>query len=134
MATISQPYQVSLISNDLASGETLLDVFYSLDHLQSIVNEIFQRIDTRVEDERQRIQQIKHRVNTCVEKIQQIKGSNQAITVFSTAKYPAPKTLPSYPTLLGHTSNVGCIIILKICSVCKIYYLTGASLASRDKR
>jgi hypothetical protein len=42
----------------------------------------------------------------CQEKVKQIKGSNQAITVFSTAKFPAAKKLPDYPTLFGQVIEV----------------------------
>lgn len=104
--TIAQPYQVALVNNDLTNDETLLDVFHSLDHLAAIVNEIFTKIDTRIDAEKTRISFIKARVNVCQQKVQQIKGSTQAITIFSTAKYPAPKELPMYPTLLQESSIV----------------------------
>lgn len=104
--TIAQPYQVALVNNDLTNDETLLDVFHSLDHLSAIVNEIFTKIDNRIDAEKTRISYIKARVNVCQQKVGQIKGSTQAITIFSTAKYPAPKSLPLYPTLLQESSIV----------------------------
>jgi WAS protein family homolog 1 len=109
MTNVLQPYQVALINNDLTANETLFDVFHSLDHLSSIVTEIFQRIESRVNDEKNRLNQIKARVDVCGQKVQQIRGSNQAITVFSTAKFPAPKQLPLYPALLGQKSVVSLI-------------------------
>lgn len=108
--SIAQPYQVTLVNNDLTSEETLLDVFHSLEHLSTIVSEIFTKIDNRVEAEKTRISYIKARVAVCQKKVDQIRGSNQAITVFSTAKFPAPKNLPMYPTLLQEASHVSFMI------------------------
>lgn len=107
-STIAQPYQIALVNNDLTTDETLLDVFHSLDHLSAIVNEIFTKIDTRIDAEKTRISYIKSRVDVCQQKVKQIKGTSQAITIFSTAKYPAPKELPLYPTLLQESSIVRC--------------------------
>ena len=99
-------HQVQIVYHDLTPAETLHDVLHTLDHLSYIVNEIFTRIDTRIEEERLRVNQIKHRVHVCNQKVSQIKGSKQAITVFSTSKFPAPKSLPAYPTLFGQINSV----------------------------
>lgn len=50
MASIQvlQPYEVSLVSYDLTSNETLCDVFYSLEALSVTVDDIFNRIDKRL--------------------------------------------------------------------------------------
>lgn len=42
---------------------------------------------------------INERVGACQAKVAQVRGSKSAITVFSTAKFPAPKELPPYSTL-----------------------------------
>lgn len=106
MASVTPAHQLPVLYNDLQPAESLHDVLHTLDHLSYIVNEIFTRVDTRIEQERLRITQIKHRVAVCGQKVSQIKGSKQAITVFSTAKFPAPKSLPAYPTLFGEIDEV----------------------------
>lgn len=51
--------------------------------------------------ERNRLQLVNSRVATCLSKIQMVKGTNRATTVFSTAKYPAPKELPQQSTMFS---------------------------------
>ncbi len=104
--TAAQSHRMPLVFNDLSHRESVEDVIYTLEHLAHIVDEIFTRIDTRINEEKTRVSSIKSRVNACEQKVQKIKGSNRAITVFSTAKFPAPKKLPSYPTLFGHIIEV----------------------------
>ena len=106
--TAHQSHRMPLVFNDLSHRESVEDVVYTLEHLSHIVDEIFTRIDTRISEEKTRISSIKSRVGVCEQKVQKIKGSNRAITVFSTAKFPAPKKLPSYPTLFGHIQEVCC--------------------------
>ena len=107
MALILQPYEIPVVYADLSNEEVILDIFYSLDRLSSTLNDIFGRVDKRLGEEQSRVSKINARINTCYKKVQLVKGSNKATTVFSTAKYPAPKSLALYPTILcGATPNV----------------------------
>lgn len=106
MAQILQPYRVPFAYNDLGEGENLQDVFHALQNLSETVEDIFNRIDKRISDEKKRVTQIKSRVSTCQNKVGLVRGSNKATTVFSTSKFPAPKTLPSYPTLFSQLTEV----------------------------
>jgi len=45
---VLQPYEISLVSYDFTSNETLNDVFYSLETLSVTVEDIFNRIDKRL--------------------------------------------------------------------------------------
>mmetsp|Transcript_27168 Transcript_27168/g.45511 ORF Transcript_27168/g.45511 Transcript_27168/m.45511 type:complete len:409 (-) Transcript_27168:1184-2410(-) len=105
MAQILQPYKVPICYNDLSQPETMGDVIYALENLSGTINDIFDRIDRRISDEQKRVDQINSRVTACEHKVQQVRGSTQATTVFSTSKYPAPKTLPSYPTLFSQMNE-----------------------------
>ena len=106
MAQILQPYRVPIVYNDLSQEETLQDVFYALENLGSTINDIFGRIEKRITDERRRVDQIKSRVSVCKSKVNQVRGSKKATTVFSTAKFPASKQLPLYPTLFSQMIEV----------------------------
>lgn len=108
MTHLLQPYEVALANNDLSSTETLIDIFYALDRLNDTITDVFQHIDKKVADERKRLTQINERVTNCQGKVQYVRGSNKATTVFSTAKFPAPKELPSYSTLFSSSSEVIC--------------------------
>lgn len=106
MAQILQPYKVPVTFNDLSPNETICDALYALETLSATIDDIFGRIEKRVHDERKRVDQIKSRVAVCKSKVDQVRGSRKATTVFSTAKFPAPKTLPLYPTLFSHMHEV----------------------------
>ena len=101
MAQILQPYELSISSVDNSPHEVLLDLFYSLERLKSTTDDIFGKIEKRVVDERDRINQINTRVGACKKIVDSIRGKQTATTIFSTAKFPAPKKLPAYPTLLS---------------------------------
>jgi WAS protein family homolog 1 len=108
MTQILQPYRVPVIHNDLTPDETMGDVFFALENLQETIDDIFKRIEKRINDEKRRVDNIRSRVSTCKSKVDQVRGSTKATTVFSTAKFPAPKSLPSYPTLFGQMTEVIC--------------------------
>jgi hypothetical protein len=50
-------------------------------------------------DEKNRVSSVNERIGTCRAKIDTLRGSTRAITILSTAKYPAPKMLPLVKTL-----------------------------------
>ncbi len=106
MAKILQPYELPLVEYDVSEDETLLDVFYSLERLSGTFDDIFLHIDKRLNDERNRLAKIHERVSTCQTKVSKVKGSKRATTVFSTAKFPAPKSLPAYPTLFSQSTDM----------------------------
>ncbi len=112
MAQILQPYKIPLAYGDLSQAETFKDIFYALENLSGTIDDIFNRMEKRISDERKRVNQIKSRVSTCKGKVDLVKGTNKATTVFSTAKFPAPKSLPSYPTLFSQLTEVAAVIIL----------------------
>ncbi len=106
MAQILQPYKVPLAYGDLSQAETVRDIFYALENLSGTIDDIFVRMEKRIQDERKRVEQIKTRVSTCKGKVDLVKGTNKATTIFSTAKFPAPKALPPYPTLFSQLTEV----------------------------
>eukprot|EP01038_Epipyxis_sp_PR26KG_P005982 gene5982-8238_t len=106
MAQILQPYRVPIVYDDLTEEETLQDVFYALDNLSGTIKDVFNKIDKRITEEKNRVNHINNRVSVCKSKVDKVKGSNQAITVFSTSKFPAPKELPSYPTLFSQMNEM----------------------------
>ena len=111
MAQILQPSRVPVIYYDLSPEETMGDAFYALETLSSTIDDIFNRIEKRISDEKRRVDQIKTRVAVCKSKVNQVRGSKKATTVFSTAKFPAPKLLPSYPTLFSQMQEVNNILL-----------------------
>lgn len=105
MAQVLQPCRVPLVFNDLTKDETLYDAFYALEHLAGTVNMIFEKIESKISEEKQRVDKIKSRINVCKSKVNMVRGSTSATTVFSTAKFPAPKVPISYSTMFGTLSD-----------------------------
>lgn len=110
MAQILQPYKAPIAYGDLSQAETLGDIFFALESLSGTIEDIFARMEKRIADEKRRVNQVKARVSTCKGKVDLVKGSNKATTVFSTAKFPAPKSLPAYPTLFSQLTEVWVVL------------------------
>lgn len=106
MTQILQPYELGLPSADLQFSEVVGDVIYSLQQLSVTVDDVFGRVERRLNDEKNRLSSVNTRVNVCQQKVQLVKGSNRATTVFSTAKFPGPKELHMYNSLFSQTKEV----------------------------
>ena len=100
------PYQVAQVNYDIQTPETIKDVFYSLKVLSSNVDEILQRIESRIEKEKSRLSQVAERSSRCQAKIKRIEGSTKATTVFSTAKFPGSKVLPQAESIFSNSQNL----------------------------
>jgi len=106
MTEVIYPYEIPLLAADLTTDEVYNDLIHSLNHLSHTVNDIINKIDKRINSERNRINDINNRIVICQKKVLLVKkASNRATTVFSTAKYPAPKTLPLYASILRGSLN-----------------------------
>lgn len=106
MSRILQPYEIGLAYADVSSPEAIVDVIYALNMLSSTVDDVFSKVESRIANENSRLTNINGRIDVCEKKVKSIIGTSNAITVFSTAKYPAPKILPVYPALFHQVSFV----------------------------
>jgi len=86
---------------DLPPAESLLQSFDNLQQLTTAIDNIFARLNKRIEDERARLGSIVQRVNVATAKVDQIaKNPGKVCTVFSAARFPGTETVPNYPTLV----------------------------------
>ncbi len=106
MAQVLEPLWVPIVHNDLTVSQSADDIFHALERLSTVVDNVFSHIGSKVSAERNRLQLVNSRVATCLSKIQMVKGTNRATTVFSTAKYPAPKELPQQSTMFSILGEV----------------------------
>ena len=106
MAQILEPLRIPIVHCDLTLSQNVQDIFHALERLSSTVDDVFGHIGNKIQVERGRINSVNTRISTCLSKIQLVKGSNRATTVFSTAKYPAPKELPQQSTMFAITGEV----------------------------
>lgn len=82
-------YKVNLIASDLSIEETILQIADTLDNLNGIVDDVFSRILTRIQQNMQRTSKINERIDHSRAKVEKLTGMQKAIKVFSSAKYPA---------------------------------------------
>ncbi|OQR94333.1 carbon catabolite repressor protein [Achlya hypogyna] len=90
----AQVYCVERVFEDLKKPFVAKDVVRQLIHLDAVVADVFERITLRVQAEKDRVKAIDAKIAACQAKVNAVteRGlSSKATTVFSTAKYPAPK-------------------------------------------
>ncbi len=88
------PYKVGIIPSDLRQEEFVHRVCDSLEYLNSIAKDVFDRISNRITENQQQLQSINNRIAVAQAKVNALKGSNKATKVFSSAKYPTTEEEP----------------------------------------
>lgn len=96
--TNHNPVEVPLVFNDLKQNLTLEDTLHALTQLQEAFDHTMYRLESRVADEKARLTNINARTAVCLGKVNSVRGSNKATTVFSTAKFPGPKKCNPSPS------------------------------------
>lgn len=92
-------YDVPLVLPGLRKEESIFQMVNALEYLRHVSNDVFSKIEKRVEENRDRISAVGKRVNIAQARIDKIRGSKKAIRVFSSAKYPAPDKLEQYTSV-----------------------------------
>lgn len=82
-------YSVPVIPPDLRHEETIIQAANALNCLQSTITNIFDRIDSRIAKNNDKINELSSRITSATHKIQNLGGTNKAIKIFSPAKFPA---------------------------------------------
>jgi len=94
---IGHRYDVPIVYSDCAPAEALSQAFDNLSHLNSVISDMFSRIDTRIKFHRSQLSLITSRISQCQSKVDQLKSQpNRVTTLFSSAKYPAPNKLENF--------------------------------------
>ena len=101
-----QVYSIPIIQPDLRREETIQQIADTLDYLEKISTDIFDRISSRVNENHERLEAINKRLDNAQAKCDQIKNSKKAIKVFSSAKYPAPDTQDVYKSVFDEDHNL----------------------------
>ncbi|XP_065833305.1 WASH complex subunit 1-like [Oscarella lobularis] len=98
-------YNVPILLPDLRREESLCQIADTLDYLEHVANDIFNKISSRVAEQRDRLAAVNSRVNLAQARIQKVKGSTKATRVFSSAKYPAPTQIDTAKTIYDDQSK-----------------------------
>ena len=99
-----RPFTVPIISHDLHREESIHQIANSLEFLDKYCDEIFKRITESIESAHKKIETFDSRINLVDLKINKIKGSNKAIQICSSAKYPIQNDLDDL--LLNDAENI----------------------------
>jgi len=96
---------VSLIYDN--SDRNMIEIVaFSVQSLSARLDEIFHKLSVRIECERDRVGNAKLRIKDCQKKVDSIRGSRKAITVFSSSHFPPIDTIPQFSIFDENNLNV----------------------------
>ncbi|GAQ88655.1 WASD domain containing protein [Klebsormidium nitens] len=93
----AQVHEVPVVAHGLRPAETYAQLCQALQALQSTATAVFDLVESRVESERGRLRAISSRIRSAEAKIASLTGSTKAITIYSSAKYPAQHNIDYEP-------------------------------------
>lgn len=99
-------YEVFLIQPDLPHELTIVQTANCFEYLTNVVNEVFDKIDARIERNNVKIRSLNDRTSAVKNKIDSLVGINKAIKIFSPVKYPGSSVSDNVPatfSLLNRT-------------------------------
>lgn len=95
---------IKIVASDLRLEETNIQAIRIFEHLDKLVDDIFDKIDSRIERNTQRINNVNKRIEIASNKIETFKKSKKAIRIYSPAKYPIepmPRFQPTFSSTLS---------------------------------
>lgn len=98
-------YNVPIIPLNLRKEETIVQIAEALQYLEDISEDIFKRINERIELNSQHLSNISERIDKASKKIQSLSGAKKATQVFSSSKYPASHVNRQYRTVFGKSEE-----------------------------
>lgn len=101
----SQLYTVPVIASGLCRTEFIKQSANTCDYLDSVFQDVFDRIVIRLNVYRALLNQFDERIQHSKAHIDRIKGSKRALQVHSSAQYPVKKTRSTYKSIFE--SNTG---------------------------
>lgn len=81
-------FKIPIIQPDLRHEEAILQSLNTLDYLNEVIGNIFDRIDKRITNNQVKVQDINRRIDIVNSKIESLKDSKKAVIIYSTNKYP----------------------------------------------
>lgn len=97
--TSSHPYTVPIIAGDLRRAEFVKQVADTLDYMDSVSQDVFNRIAIRLNVYRAQLNKFDERIQNANAHIDRIKGSKRAIQVHSSARYPVEQNRSTYRSI-----------------------------------
>jgi WAS family protein 1 len=76
-------YLVPVIQQDLRQEETILQIADVLDYLDQVVNDVFDRVQSRIEESKAKLEKLRKRESLAKLKVEKLTGSSKATKVHS---------------------------------------------------
>lgn len=94
-------YNVPVIPQNLPNAETIVQIGEALNYLSDVANDIFYRVNSRINSNDSKICVLNERIQVVSNKINNLEGSGakKATRVFSCSKYPAGDLNKKYVTI-----------------------------------
>ena len=74
-------YSVPVIQQDLRQEETIHQIADALDYLDQVVNDIFDRVQSRIEESKAKLEKLRKRESLAKLKVEKLTGSSKATKV-----------------------------------------------------
>ena len=97
--TTTYSYTVPVIAGDLRRAEFVKQAADTFDYLDSVAQDVFNRIAIRLNVYRAQLNKFDERIQHANGHIDRIKGSKRAIQVHSSARYPVEKIRSTYKSI-----------------------------------
>lgn len=97
--TTLHPYTVPVIPSDLRRAEFVKQFADTVDYLDSVSQDMFNRIAIRLNVYRAQLNKFDERIQHANTHIDRIKGSKRAIQVHSSARYPVEQSRSTYKSI-----------------------------------
>lgn len=103
--TVAETYEVPVIANDLRRAEFANQVADAFDHIENISQNVFNRIAVRLNAYRAQLNRFDERITHAANHIDRIRGSNRAIQIHSSARYPVERGRSNYTSIFEIDPN-----------------------------
>lgn len=97
-------FTVPIVPPDLRHEETIIQAAYALESLQKVINNIFLRIDSRIEKNNTKVEELQNRIKKSQEKIKSLQNPRKAIHIYAPARFPASHIFEKIPTTFNVSS------------------------------
>jgi hypothetical protein len=101
----TQLYTVPVIAGDLRRAELVKQYADTFDYLDSVSQDMFNRIAIRLNVYRAQLNKFNERIQHATAHIDRIKGSKRAIQVHSSARYPVEQNRSTYKSIFEYDDN-----------------------------
>ncbi len=96
---------IHLVSPDLSHQETILQIINALDHLDKVTDEVFSRIEGKIQESQNQLNSLNQRIDVAESKVKSLSGSKKAICIYSSAKYPEDREISDYESAFTGMTN-----------------------------